>query len=510
MLMTNLAAAIIYFIMIAVVILTVLFAYLRDRHKSVTPHLIHLCMITLAWQIFSALSFLISDESLALWLFHARLAFVAFAPVQLLFLSIKFYHIKSSRNLKLIFSFLCIIPTVTAILAVTWPFHTFLRTELYFEQLEPLRVMHSTFGPWFWVHAVYSYILMTASIIYILYQHNKLPKGFRVPSALIATGTAIALFFNIFVVFLASYSISIDLTLVGLSVAIVFGYAGITISDESSLLVNAFDNIFNYLEDCIFILNRKRIIIELNPAARNWLHTLDISIESAYFDELLEKLMVSDEKAPYADYAGERDFQMMVGQQITTYSLRERPIIDQANRQIGAFVILNDVTRYKLLIQHIESDAGIDPITNLGNRRSYEQAISSLDLPSSLPFSVILGDVNGLKFVNDHFGHASGDTLLCTIAQTLRNACPEGVQAYRIGGDEFVILLPGTPPAAAESVVAAIRSALALHNRDSDFRASIALGIATKETEEQNLLECIEQADKNMYLNKQNDRRARR
>jgi diguanylate cyclase (GGDEF)-like protein len=508
--MTNLTAAIIYFIMIAVVAITVLFAYLKDRHKSVTKYLIHLCLITLAWQIFSALSFLIRNESLALWLFHARLAFVAFAPVLLLILAIKFYSEKTSKNFTLSLSLICIVPAITAVLAVTWPSHTFLRTELYFEQIEPLRVMHSSFGPWFWVHAVYSYILMVSAIIYILYQHNKLPKGFRVPSTLIAVGTAIALFFNIFVVFFASYSISIDLTLVGLTVAIVFGYAGISLSDESSLLVQAYDNIFNYLEDYIFILNRNRVIIDSNPAAKTWLQIMDIGKEITQFDALLENLITNNENVPYADYAGEWDFQMTVDQQVTTYSLRERPIIDHAGRQIGSFVILNDVTRYKLLIQHIESDAGVDPITNLGNRRSYEQAITNLDIPASLPFSVILGDVNGLKYVNDHLGHASGDLLLRTIAEALRNACPEGTHAYRIGGDEFVILLPGTPPVEAESVVAAIRSALALHNRASAFDASIALGIATKETEEQNLLACIEQADKEMYLNKQNDRRARR
>jgi diguanylate cyclase (GGDEF)-like protein len=504
----NLTAAIIYFILIAIVTVTVFLAYSKDRHKPVRKHLIRLCAITLVWQIFSALSFLISNESLALWLFHARLAFVAFAPVQLLFLAVNFYRIKSSRIMTLSFGLLCIIPAITAVLAVTWPLHSFLRTELYFEQIEPLRVMHSTFGTWFWVHAVYSYILMVASIIFVFYQHRKLPKGFRIPSALMNIGIAIALLFNVFVVIFASYSISIDLTLVGLSVAIVFGYAGIALSDESNLLVQAFDNIFNYLEDYIFILNRNRVIIEINPAARKWLHPLDIGKEPTHFDELLKKLIANSENVPYADYAEEWDFQMIVDQEIKTYSLTERPISDQTNQQIGAFVILKDVTRYKLLIQRIESDAGIDPITNLGNRRSYEYALKSLDNPSSLPFSVILGDVNGLKYVNDHLGHAAGDILLCTIAKTLQNACPEGAHAYRVGGDEFTILLPRTPTAQAELIVTAIREALAIHNRESDFRASIALGIATKEAEEQNLLEYIEQADKNMYLSKQNERRA--
>jgi len=199
--MTNSLAAITYLLLIAIVVVTLFFAYLRDRTKLVTKHLIRLGLIVVCWQILATLYFLINDESVVLWLYTAKLVFVAFAPVQLLLLSVRFYDAISSRKTTLVFACLCIIPAITAALAITSPFHTLLRAEIYLEQFEPLRVVHNVRGLWFWVHTGYSYILMLASIIVILLQHSKLPKGFRIPSLLVAVGSAIALTSSFFVVF---------------------------------------------------------------------------------------------------------------------------------------------------------------------------------------------------------------------------------------------------------------------------------------------------------------------
>ena len=187
--MTNLSAAITYVILIAIVVITLFFAYLRDRTKLITKHLIRLSLIVVGWQVFAVWYFLTGSEAVALWAYTAKLMFAAFASVQLFLLSVKFYGAKPSRKTTLLFGCLCIIPTITAVLAVTAPFHNLLRAELFFEQFEPLRVLHNVRGPWFWVHTGYSYLLMVASIVFILFQHSKLPKGFRMPSVLVAAGS---------------------------------------------------------------------------------------------------------------------------------------------------------------------------------------------------------------------------------------------------------------------------------------------------------------------------------
>ena len=507
--LNNQFAAIIYFLLVVIVTITAFFAYVRDRYKPVTRHLIRLCLIVLCWQILSALFFIVNNETLVLWAYDAKLAFVAFAPLQLLLLCVRFYSDDLSRKTTRIFKFLCIIPAITAVFALFSPFHNLIRTELRMLQMEPLRDFTNVRGPWFWVHSVYSYALMIASIVVVFYRHSKLPAGFRMPSRLVAAGSIIALLSNVFVLF-SSFSQIIDITLVGLSVALVFTYAGIVVSDESSLLVRALGNIFSYLEDYIFILDSKRSVIESNPAAKRWLDDLGIGAEISSFDGLLDMMSAGSMWEAQEDYTGGRDYHILLDGQVSTYNLNERPIVDYVGKQVGLFAIFTDVTRYKMLIRRVEQTAIVDPLTNIGNRRGYEQGLETLDLPSSLPFSVILGDVNGLKNVNDNLGHAVGDEMLCKVAQCLCNACPEGTSVYRIGGDEFVLLLPATSNDAAEAIVTEIRSTLVEDSITSQYEMSIALGVATKETMEQDLRECIKRADKSMYLNKQNDRRRSR
>lgn len=97
--------------------------------------------------------------------------------------------------------------------------------------------------------------------------------------------------------------------------------------------------------------------------------------------------------------------------------------------------------------QHVERIALQDPLTGLGNRRAFERELRrslALVARDHMPFTLVLADVDGLKKTNDRSGHESGDLLLQTVADALIRSCREADSVYRIGGDEFVLLLPDT------------------------------------------------------------------
>ena len=98
-----------------------------------------------------------------------------------------------------------------------------------------------------------------------------------------------------------------------------------------------------------------------------------------------------------------------------------------------------------------------DVLTGLYNRRFYEEEIKRLDTERNLPISIIIGDVNGLKLVNDAFGHDKGDELLQKAAAAIQSACRTDDIVARWGGDEFVILLPKTKTEEAEEIVNRIK-----------------------------------------------------
>ncbi|MEI7615823.1 MAG: PAS domain-containing protein, partial [Actinomycetota bacterium] len=142
-----------------------------------------------------------------------------------------------------------------------------------------------------------------------------------------------------------------------------------------------------------------------------------------------------------------------------------------------------------------------DILTGLYNRRFFEEEIKRLDTERQLPLSIIMGDLNSLKLINDTFGHLEGDRLLTETAKLLKKVCRSDDILARWGGDEFVILLPKTSIASAEEIVQRIKkecSELFIQN----IPIGLAIGIAAKTEHEQNIEDIILEAESNMYKNK--------
>jgi diguanylate cyclase (GGDEF)-like protein len=127
-----------------------------------------------------------------------------------------------------------------------------------------------------------------------------------------------------------------------------------------------------------------------------------------------------------------------------------------------AVVALENVRLHRL----VEQQALVDALTGLPNRRACEQALRTEIARADrlgTPFALVLADLDNLKAVNDDLGHAAGDELLQTFAAALRGTIREVDLAGRWGGEEFVLLLPGTDEEGAVRLADRIRAALATH-----------------------------------------------
>lgn len=168
---------------------------------------------------------------------------------------------------------------------------------------------------------------------------------------------------------------------------------------------------------------------------------------------------------------------------------------------IGAVVTFMDNTERKETLERIEYLSLHDQLTGLYNRAHFEAALTTIDAEHCHPYSVIVGDVNGLKLVNDVFGHHAGDTLLREVAKILQLLTPAHATVSRIGGDEFVILLPDTDSDGVKQIIASIQTAMDESEIMTGHQA-IALGYATKHSAEQRIAETFEQAEDRMYRRK--------
>jgi len=183
-------------------------------------------------------------------------------------------------------------------------------------------------------------------------------------------------------------------------------------------------------------------------------------------------------------------------------NFRVHEISDKKNQKIGSIVIFTDVTGNRAFLDMLEERAGMDPLTGLANRTAYLGARNRLDTSEYLPLSVIICDINGLKTVNDSLGHKYGDRMIQEIAEVLESMCPKSGFLARIGGDEFILLLPQTDEQASNLLINQIRKEFQLKSKESAYNLSAALGAAVKHSMEQDLDEIIDQADSLMYKDK--------
>ena len=139
-----------------------------------------------------------------------------------------------------------------------------------------------------------------------------------------------------------------------------------------------------------------------------------------------------------------------------------------------------------------------DMLTGLYNRRFYEEELMRLDTSRNLPMTLVMGDINGLKLINDTFGHAMGDELLKKVAEVIKRGCRADDIIARIGGDEFIILLPKTSTMGAELIVERIKGLL-IQEKIYGIDISVSFGYKTKTKDEEEIAEIFKSAEDHMY-----------
>jgi len=144
-----------------------------------------------------------------------------------------------------------------------------------------------------------------------------------------------------------------------------------------------------------------------------------------------------------------------------------------------------------------------DALTDLYNRAYFEEELERYNFPRYYPLSIMMVDINGLKVINDTFGHHEGDKLLQHLASLLNSISRKGDVVARLGGDEFAILLPSTTAEQVHDFHERIKKTCEEDNiKPTYLRPSIALGCVTQKGEYQNTETLLKEVDKRMYQDK--------
>ena len=169
-------------------------------------------------------------------------------------------------------------------------------------------------------------------------------------------------------------------------------------------------------------------------------------------------------------------------------------------RMVGSSTDINDRKQMeeKLIYYSMR-----DSLTGLYNRAYFQEELRRLNDGRYAPIAVIVCDVDGLKLYNDSFGHLLGDKLIKKAAELLSKTFRAGDVVARIGGDEFVVLLPHVARETVEKAIARLQASIAEANTHTEeFLLSMSIGMSISQEGQVNLTRLFREADSNMYREK--------
>jgi len=446
------------------------------------------------WLLGNVLDILSTDFGFKVFWNHAASLGVAIVTISFFFFALEYTGeqgwLKPSRII-----YICIIPVIWLIFDFTNQFHG-LSLQYGMEKIGDYYYLTKEYGITFWIYTAYAYILIIHSYIYLVNMLLSAPSFIKKKAGSIIFLSAIPIVFNILYLIDFGPFKYFDPTPVSLTASILFFLFGITSYRLGEIVPATRDALIENIRDGVIVLDRNDRIVEINPIARKIIKST--------------KILGSDIKTfwpKYPDYlpghsAVDRELPTGTGRNKKIYDVQVSPYSDYRGDHISTIVSLRDITERKKTEEKLRYLSFHDKMTGLYNRAFFEEELKRLDVDRELPISIVMGDADGLKLINDTFGYEKGDDLLINIGRIIKNTCREEDITARWGGDEYAILFPRTSEETALKIVERIENNCTSTSSPDPMPISISLGVATKTDISQAIKETIRQAEDRMRCRK--------
>jgi len=392
---------------------------------------------------------------------------------------------------------LSIIPLTTTILIFTNKFHNLIVTNYEVLSYKSFFVINKSFGIWqTWVDLPYSILLGIFAAFFILKSVLKKATIYKWQAIAFTITALIPIVIGILNVFYVNPFPFLELTPILLGVCLIIIIILLIRTRIGEILPLARDSVIENISDGFIILDSKDTLIDINNKAVKILGNHEKDLIGKNFYSLLFELTGKKE---IFDNAGE--VVINTNNVKSTFEITISEIYNFYRRAVGKSIIFHDISERKKSENNMRYLSFHDHLTGLYNRRFFEEEIERLDTERQLPLSFIMGDLNGLKIINDAFGHEQGDNLIREASAILKKVCRADDILARWSGDEFVIILPRTSVKNVEEIASRIKKECK-KTFNQKIPLSLAIGEATKTESSRDIQSVIMEAENNMYKNK--------
>ena len=483
-------------------------AYLRIQHKYDVPGVRAVLMLLVAVMFWSGAQFVGSlFTGIETKIVAAKLAYfgIVMAPVSW-FIFAMTYTRKQLKAPRWLLNTVCVVPLITICLVMTNEWHQLVWADTYLTFARGYAGLDTAWGPWFYIHTVYSYVLLVSATAILAFSISEFSHT-RKPLLAVIFAPIIVCLANVF--YLLPW-ISFDITTLGFAAAVL-------ILDGGVLRYGLFDNIpvlrewvVEKLSDGVIVVNTQDRVIDINPSGLKMLRTNREALSKHPITEYIRTMPLSDLRSSESKELTLND---------RAYDVTSS-VLDPTNPESDAVFVFRDVTRrrederrLKKMQRELERLAHTDALTGLSNRRIFierlqEETERVVRHGSSL--SVLLFDLDHFKKVNDTYGHDVGDHVLQGVADVSIRIKRVTDVAARIGGEEFALLLPETGQEGAVQLAQRLRQAIAdqphLDDHGNEITVTASIGVATVRRSSDQVEHVLKHADQALYRAKNSGR----
>ena len=413
----------------------------RSRTKPGALPFVVVMLLSTTWTIEATLELLSADLSTKLLWADLQYLSIAFLPVACLAMAVDYTGNAAwltRRNL----SALCLVPLITVGLTWTNGHHHLMRATVWLDTSGSHPVIGRTFGPWFWVHSAYSYLLLFVAMAFLVHALLSRPPLYRKQPAFLLAGLGIPVLWNLFYLLTQRLLPTFDYTPAAFALGDLVMAWGLFRFRVFNLVSVARDSLLENMGDGLIVLDGDELVADLNEAARLLVGRPAEHILSKPIAECWPawELMVE----PYKAGASEAAVSIGSGSERRDYEVKISELRGRAC-SLGRLLVIHDVTDRSVLEASLRHQALTDGLTGLANRTlMMNKLAAALHVARRHPdklFATIVLDVDRFKLINDTVGHPAGDAVLENVATRLKRCVREVDTVGRLGGDEFMIVL---------------------------------------------------------------------
>jgi diguanylate cyclase (GGDEF)-like protein len=413
----------------------------RNRAKPGALPFVFIMGLSAAWTIESALELLAAEFSTKLLWADLQYLSIAFLPVAILAMAVDYAGGRawlSRRNLTA----LCVIPVVTVGLTWTNDHHHLMRAMVWLDTTGTHPILGRTFGPWFWVHSIYSYLLLLVALAFLVHALLSRTPRYRKQPAVLLAGLGVPVLWNLFYLLNAGLLPTFDYTPAVFAVGELIIAWGLFRFEVFGLALVARDTLLDTMCDGLLVLDGNERVADLNDAA--WA-IIGRPVENILGRRIGESWPAWEQVAEsYRD--GDHEVLISMGKEEDRrdYEVKISELRGRAS-SLGRLLVVHDVTERSILEENLRQQALTDGLTGLANRTLFmsklQDAVHMARRHPDKLFAAIVLDVDRFKLINDTVGHPAGDAVLENVALRLKRCVREVDTVGRLGGDEFMILL---------------------------------------------------------------------